>query len=118
MIDEAKYQAYRDSQTLKQLVTELERAHIIPAGQVPSDLITMHSRVALLDVDTGEEMLFTLVYPEEGDVASGKITVLAPIGMAMLGYRVGDTFTWKTPDGLRRLRVTRVDYQPEAAGEE
>ncbi|MEA4906260.1 MAG: nucleoside diphosphate kinase regulator [Chloroflexi bacterium] len=118
MIEKSRYNGYRDSPALGQLIDELERARIIPKEQAPSDLVTMHSRVALLDLDSGEEMVFTLVYPEEGDVASGKITVLAPIGMAMLGYRVGDTFTWQTPDGVCRLRVEHIEYQPEAAGDE
>jgi regulator of nucleoside diphosphate kinase len=111
MMDEIKYHGYRYSDYLYDLTRELERAVIVEPGQVSPDLVTMHSRVALVDLDTSEEMLLTLVYPDEADVSSGKISVLAPIGTAMLGYHVGDTFSWKTPGGERRLRVARVENQ-------
>jgi len=57
------------------------------------------------------------VFPSDADIAQSKISVLAPIGTAMLGYRVGDTFEWKVPDGIRRLEIKGVLYQPEAAGD-
>src|SRR5215212_2899366 len=68
---------------------ELERATIVAPGDVPADVITMESRAALLDLETGERMEFTLVYPVEADIEEGKISVLAPLGAAMLGYCVG-----------------------------
>jgi regulator of nucleoside diphosphate kinase len=73
--------------------------------------------VRLIDLDTQEEMVYTLVFPPKADIAHNKISVLAPIGTAMLGYRVGDTFNWPVPDGVRRLQVAQVLYQPEAAGD-
>jgi len=96
---------------------ELNRATVIAPTEVPPDVITMNSRVRLLDLDTGEEMIFTLVFPAQADIAESKISVLAPIGTAMLGYRVGDTFTWEVPDGERTLQVKELLYQPEAAGD-
>jgi len=84
---------------------------------VPPDVITMNSRVRLYDLDADEELIFTLVFPEDADPAENKISVLAPIGMAMLGYRVGDTFEWEVPAGISRLRVLEILYQPEAAGD-
>lgn len=83
---------YRNSNYLKMLSGELARAIIIDENTIPPDVITMNTEVSLEDVDTGEEMLFTLVFPEEADAIQGKISVLAPIGTAMLGYRVGDEF--------------------------
>jgi regulator of nucleoside diphosphate kinase len=77
----------------------------------------MNSRVGLVDLDTEEEMVYTLVFPHEADITQSKISVLAPIGTAILGYRVGDTLTWQVPDGMRRLRVKQILYQPEAAGD-
>ena len=85
------------------------------ASAVPSDVITMNSRAELLDLDTGERLDFVLVFPEDADLAADKISVLAPIGAGMLGYRVGDVFERQAPEGLRRLKVTAVTYQPEAA---
>jgi regulator of nucleoside diphosphate kinase len=99
------------------LLEELHRALIVDPKEVPNDVITMNSRAELLDLENGETVTFTLVFPAEANIEEGKISVLAPIGAAMLGYRVEDEFEWNVPDGLRRMRVTRVDYQPEAAGD-
>jgi regulator of nucleoside diphosphate kinase len=77
----------------------------------------MNSTACLEDLDTEEEETYTLVFPENADLGQGKISVLAPIGTAMLGYEVGDTFEWEVPAGKRRLRVKRIIYQPEASGE-
>ena len=77
----------------------------------------MNSQACLIDLDTGEKMTYTLVFPRDADVERGKISVLAPIGTAMLGYRVGDVFEWSVPEGLRRLKVKRILYQPEACGD-
>jgi regulator of nucleoside diphosphate kinase len=92
---------------------ELDRAEIVAPEQVPPDVITMNSRAGLLDLDTNERMEFTLVFPVDANIDEGNISVLAPLGTAMLGYRVGDEFEWRVPYGFRRLRVTEVKFQPE-----
>jgi regulator of nucleoside diphosphate kinase len=102
---------------LNALLEELKRAVIVDPKEVPSDLITMNSRADLLDLESGETLSFTLVFPADANVEEGKISVLAPIGAGMLGYRVDDEFEWKVPAGVRRMRVTQVEYQPEAAGD-
>jgi regulator of nucleoside diphosphate kinase len=102
---------------LNALLEELKRAVIVDPREIPSDLITMNSRADLLDLESGETLTFTLVFPADANVEEGKISVLAPIGAAMLGYRVEDEFKWNVPAGVRRMRVTRVVYQPEAAGD-
>lgn len=102
---------------LNALRDELERAVIVDPKAVPNDVITMNSRADLLDLESGENVTFTLVFPADANVEEDKISVLAPIGAGMLGYRVGDEFAWNVPAGVRRMRVTRVDYQPEAAGD-
>ncbi len=99
---------------LKGLEAELNRSKRVASQKVPRDVITMHSKAHLVDLDTGEELVYTLVFPHEADIRQDKISVLAPIGTAMLGYRVGDVFEWPVPDGLRRLQVKGVLYQPEA----
>jgi regulator of nucleoside diphosphate kinase len=96
------------------LRSELERAEIVAPDEVPPDVITMNSRAELLDLDTNERMEFTLVFPAQADIEEGKISILAPLGTAMLGYRVGDEFEWAVPHGYRRLRVTQIEFQPEA----
>jgi regulator of nucleoside diphosphate kinase len=104
-------------QYLSRLEEELERAETVAPEDVPADVITMRSKVRLGDLDTGEEMTYTLVFPSEANYDEGRISVLAPVGTAMLGYRAGDTIEWEVPSGTRRLKVVEILYQPEAAGE-
>ena len=99
------------------LRTELDRAVVVEAEKIPPDVITMNSTVSLVDVETAEEEEFTLVFPRDADADSGRISVMAPLGTAMLGYRVGDVFEWDVPMGRKHWRVARVIYQPEAAGD-
>ncbi len=101
---------------LRGLQSELENARVVAPADVPPDVITMNSKARLRDLDTGEEMIFTLVFPGNADIEHDKISVVAPIGTAMLGHRVGDEFSWEVPAGSVRLRVEEVLYQPEAAG--
>jgi regulator of nucleoside diphosphate kinase len=108
---------YRGSSYLKNLREELHRANIVESTQIPADVITMKSTAVLQDGETGEEMTYTLVFPEDADLGQGKISILAPIGTGMLGCRVGDTFEWETPDGKRVLHVKKVLFQPEATGD-
>jgi regulator of nucleoside diphosphate kinase len=102
---------------LKALTEELHRAVIVDPKDVFSDVITMNSRAEMRDLESGETVAFTLAFPSEANIDEEKISVLAPIGAGMLGYRVGDQFEWKVPGGLRRMKVTKVHYQPEAAGD-
>lgn len=111
-------QAYdrRKHGDLNGLMAELHRAVIVDPKNVPADVITMNSRAEIRDLQSGETVAFTLVFPSESNIDEEKISVLAPVGAGMLGYRVGDEFEWSVPGGLRRMKVTKVDYQPEAAG--
>jgi len=76
----------------------------------------MNSKVLLKDLALGEETIYTLVYPEDANLAENKISVLAPIGTAILGFREGDVIDWKVPAGTVQLRVEKILYQPEASG--
>jgi regulator of nucleoside diphosphate kinase len=106
-----------DAAYVQDLQAELERAQILKVEEMPGDVVTLHSKVKLVDLSTGEEEVYTLVYPEEANASSGLISILAPIGTAMLGYRAGDEFEWKVPRGSRKLRVKEVLYQPERSGD-
>jgi len=99
---------------MRLLENELKRAKIVEPEDIPPDVITMNSRVELVDLETEERMRFTLVLPSDAKIEEGKISVFAPLGTAMLGYRVGDEFQWHVPYGIRRLKVTNVYFQPEA----
>ncbi|NLT13135.1 MAG: nucleoside diphosphate kinase regulator [Clostridiales bacterium] len=101
---------------LQELEAELDRAEIVKANEVPPDVITMNSEVHLRDLETEEEISYKLVFPEQADAGEGRISVLAPIGTALLGYRVGNIIEWKVPAGVAKLRVEKIIYQPEAHG--
>ena len=102
---------------LNRLEEELERAEVVAPEDIPPDVITMRSTVRLKDMDTNEEMIYWLAFPAEANYDEGKISVLAPVGTAMLGYRRGDVIEWKVPSGVRRLKVEKVLYQPESKGD-
>ncbi len=84
---------------------------------IPPDAITMNSRVRLSDISKAEKLVYTLVFPRDADAATGRISVLAPVGTAILGCRVGDIIEWPVPAGTRRLKIEEVLYQPEATGD-
>ncbi|MDD4018494.1 MAG: nucleoside diphosphate kinase regulator [Kiritimatiellae bacterium] len=108
---------YRDRNDLKTLASELQRAKVVGSREVSARIVTMNSRVKLRDLDTKAEMELTLAFPSEADVDAGKISVLSPVGTAILGYGEGDTVIWTVPAGTRRLMIEKILYQPEAAGD-
>jgi len=103
----------KNREHVEHLEAELDRAHVVPPTEIPPDVVTMNSEIALRDQDTGEEMVYTLVFPGEANVSQRKLSILAPLGTAVLGYRAGDIIEWTVPGGTRRLEVQRVIYQPE-----
>lgn len=100
------------------LYEELGRATVLAPEQIPAGLVTMNSLVRCTDDSTGKVFEVTLVYPAQADASSGKVSVLAPVGSALLGLSVGQSIDWPVPGGrTMRLRVSEVVYQPEASGE-
>ena len=118
IVDSAPQKNDHEKENVKRLSEDLDRASIINAKNVPHDVVTMNSKVCVMDVDSGEEMTFTLVFPEAADLSKGKVSVLAPVGSAVLGYRTGDMVEWKIPSGKRRLSIKRVLYQSASARNE
>jgi regulator of nucleoside diphosphate kinase len=107
----------RDRAHVDHLEAELDRAEIVLPVDVPVDVVTMNSEVAVRDMDSNKEMTFAVVFPSDADISRQRISILAPMGTAVLGYRVGDTIDWKVPGRTRRLKIERVLFQPEAAGQ-
>lgn len=105
-----------DREYLDQLEEELGRAELINPREIPGDVITMRSKVRLKDLKSGKTVMYSLVFPSEANSNEGHISVLAPIGTALLGNRSGDVVESRVPSGLRRLKVKKILYQPEAAG--
>lgn len=98
---------------LRDLRGELDIAEIVEADKIPPDVVTMHSTVQLRDVSSHEVDLFTLVFPNEANIVEGKLSVLAPIGTAILGQRVGDIVTWPVPSGNVKVEIEEVTAFPE-----
>ena len=113
----AEHTDYRGSKYLDELRAELDCAQIVPSKSVSQEVVTMNSTVVLLDPITRKEEIYTLVFPEDADIGQGRISVLAPVGIAILGCKIGDSFELMVPAGKRRLKVKRILYQPEAAGD-
>lgn len=101
---------------LEALRRELDRAEVVEPGAVPPNVITMNSTARFVDESTGREFELTLAYPDDIHMTHGTVSVLAPIGSALLGLSVGQSIEWALPgDRKTTLRVLAVTYQPEAA---
>ncbi len=107
----------RDEKSLQLLEGELNRAKVVKHQDIPPDVITMNSEIHLRDMDSQEETVYKLVFPHEADIDKGYVSVLAPIGTALIGYKVGDIIEWNVPAGTARWKVMKITYQPEAAGD-
>lgn len=108
--------AFGDKPYLQSLREELNRAIVVSPDEIPPDVVTMNSTVRIRDVHSKELNTYTLVYPRDADIAVGKLSVLAPIGTAILGYREGDLVQWNVPSGLTRFRIEDLVFQPERSG--
>ena len=116
LLDSPRHRATQPA-LLRSLRDELDRGRVVSAGDVPKGVVTMHSVVRVRDLAGGESDTYTLVYPEEAAIGEGKLSVLAPMGRALLGARAGRVIEFEAPGGPRRLKVVKVLYQPEAAGD-
>lgn len=106
-----------NSSAAERLDAELARARLVAQTDIPSDVVTMNSDVVYEDAKSGERRSVRLVYPKDAEADRGWVSVLAPIGSALLGLRQGQEIDWPTPSGNRRLRVVAVPYQPESSGD-
>jgi regulator of nucleoside diphosphate kinase len=118
LIQGSRLSGKRDDGNVDLLERHLDEADVTPAHGIAPDVVTMNSEVRVRDLDTGEAIVFQVVFPTAAAAAPGRISVLAPLGMAVLGRKIGEEVEWETPGGLRRLRVDRVLYQPEREGKE
>lgn len=91
-----------------QLEGELERARVLPLSEVPADVVVMNSELEYEETGSGQRRRLTLVYPMDADIEAGRVSVLAPLGCALLGLTVGQEIDWRMPGGSRRLKVIAV----------
>jgi regulator of nucleoside diphosphate kinase len=104
--------AASDRGHLLELEEEIERATIVGADALPTDVVALESTVLVLDVESGSRASYTLVLPAHAEIAEGRVSVLAPLGTALLGCRAGDEVEQHTPGGLRRLHIQAVQHPP------
>jgi regulator of nucleoside diphosphate kinase len=107
----------RDHAHLESLEAELDRATVLDAAELPAGVVGMRTRVRVRDIDSGERRDYTLVYPAEADVNSHRLSVLAPLGTALLGFREGDQIEWRMPGGIRRILIERILDDSDVAQE-
>lgn len=92
---------------------EVERAKVLKDEEMPDNVVRLNSKVKVVDVESKREMQFTIVHPQLADVKQNKISVLTPMGSALIGLSVGSEINWKMPAGMRRLKVLEAVYVPE-----
>lgn len=109
IVSSTDYARLRQYALNDELADELDRAIVVHKEQVPEDVVTMHARCIYVDERLGTQREIELVYPSEADPTAGKVSVLTPVGSALLGLRVGQEIAWDFPDGsVRRLKVAAV----------
>jgi regulator of nucleoside diphosphate kinase len=114
LIGSARLDRRVPAQSLDLLEGELARASIVEPADLPRDVVAMNSTVWFRDLDSEEIERYTLVFPRDADVIRDRISVLAPIGTALLGYRQRDIVEWRVPQGCRRLEITKVEQNQPA----
>lgn len=116
-IDKARSGGINAPINLNPLISELDRAKVLPPEKMPPDVVTMNSIVKLDYLNSSKTMQIEIVYPRQADTTKRKISIFAPVATAMLGYRKGDIIKLEVPGGLTELRIADIVYQPEAAGD-
>lgn len=115
IMEASAYETYKKD-NIKKLEEELQKATVVRQEKIPDNVVTMNSHVVLENMETGEKEDYTLVYPHDADVMNNKISIMAPIGTAMLGYQVDDIIEWPVPAGTIKFKILEIVFQPEANG--
>ncbi len=99
------------------LLHELKDAEKLPPDEIPAGVVTMNSSIRIRNLSNNKIMDIKLVYPKDADIKKGQVSILAPVGAAVLGYSVGDVISWDLPKGKTDFAIEEVYYQPEASGD-
>lgn len=113
MLERAYAIAFYPRNQVQRFELELDFAHAVEEEDIPPYIVTMHSTVEIIDLESDESETYTLVYPEEADIARNRISILAPLGQAVLGHAVGELVTVATPSGERWIKIAALCFQPE-----
>ena len=112
LIEAGKRAVSRDRDHVEQLEEKLTRSEVVPEHHMPPNVVRMNAQVRIRDLDAATILDYILVFPQDADITEGRISVLAPLGTAMLGQWVGDEIEWLVPGGARRIKVEDVLFQP------
>lgn len=116
LVDLSDMKSKSGGEYIQRLYIELERAKKVAPEKVDPDVVTMNTVIDFVDVATKKSRQVKLVYPEQADMNKGWVSILAPIGTALLGYRRGDIIEWDVPTGRKQFMIKDIIYQPEADG--
>jgi len=116
-INEARQKKTIETSEAERLLNELNTAVLMEPQEIPDDVVTMNSVVSISFSESGRNQEFKIVYPDEANFKEKKVSIFSPIATALLGFRVGDLIEWMLPGGLTKIRIDRIIYQPEAAGD-
>jgi len=116
ILSAARQKPRRDHDQLDDLRDEIEQAQILEAEEMPEDVVVLDASVTVCDIETSVCSDYVVVSPSQADVTKGRISVLAPLGTALLGYRQGTQIRWRMPGGIRSLKIRRVVQPPSAGG--
>ena len=117
LIQSVKTTMKDDLHNIEALENEIERAKRIEPRKIGHNVVTMNSEVEVIDLASNRVMKFKLVYPQEADFKNNRLSVLSPLGSALIGYREGDEVEFRVPAGLKKVKIGKILYQPEATGE-
>ncbi|HEY8400356.1 MAG TPA: GreA/GreB family elongation factor [Cytophagaceae bacterium] len=95
--------------SLKKLAVELQSAKIVEEDKLPKDVVRLNSEVRIVDVEQKKDMTLKLVLPSEANVKENKISIVAPLSTALIGYSKGDIIEWEVPSGTKRFKILEVN---------
>lgn len=113
----ARRKAADDASAIWPVEHKLERARILEAEHLPPDVVSIHSCVRIENMTTGQGYTYTLVFPGEANILAGKLSILSPLGCALLGQSVGDLVAYRAPGGMESVRIIELPFQPESVGQ-
>ena len=116
-IDDAKSKKTIKADEAEKLINELNSAKIVDPQDVPVDIVTMNSIVKVSFLNTKKEVQFQIVYPDQANFRENKISIFSPVATALIGYKESDEIEWMVPSGMTKIRIDKIIYQPEAAGD-
>ncbi|HOW39706.1 MAG TPA: nucleoside diphosphate kinase regulator [Bacteroidales bacterium] len=116
-IDNAVRQKKIRSEEVSNLLTELSKAKVVAPEEIPGDVVTMNSIVSVSFLNTKKTIQIQLVYPDMANFRENKISIFSPVATALIGYKAGDEIEWIVPSGLTSIKIEKIIYQPEAAGD-